>query len=205
MTRMIHRSFGRGAALLAATALLSAPVMAQDAANTQVQMVIDRGLTDDVPYTAIYPNVLRSVDDGNAETILTIQHPDALLQCDYFSVAGAPEGWSADSALASLDVPGIEATWAPHFPGFKVSGQRIAQFASGPALLYEGAADSSPMGPAVNVVHAEAVDAGRTYAVECVADRAIAASARPMIEFIVANFSTRSDGECCINPPDERG
>jgi hypothetical protein len=198
---MVYVRFGHGPALLAALALLSAPVLAQD----QVQMIIDRGLTDDLPYTAIYPNVLRSVDDGNAETILTVQHPDALLQCDFFSVAGAPADWTADSALSSLDVPGIEATWSPNFPGFKLDNQAVGRFASGPALFYEGGADSSPMGPPVSVVHAEAVDSGRTYAVACLVDRNIAAEARPMIDFIIANFSTRSDGQCCIDPADDRG
>jgi hypothetical protein len=198
---MVYVRFGRGAALLAALALLGAPVLAQD----QVQMIIDRGLTDDLPYTAIYPNVLRSVDDGNAETILTVQHPDALMQCDFFSVAGAASDWTAESALSSLDVPGIEATWAPNFPGFKLSNQAVGRFSSGPTLFYEGQADSSPMGPPVSVIHAEAVDSGRTYAIECLVDRNIAAEARPMIDFIIANFSTRSDGQCCIDPADDRG
>jgi hypothetical protein len=167
--------------------------------------VIDRGLTDDVPYTAIYPDSLQSVDDGSSETILTVRHPEVLLQCDFFSVAGAPSSWSADAALASLDVTGIESSWAPNFPGFKLSGQRLAQFASGPALFYEGQSDSSPMGPAVSVVHAETVAGGRSYAVECLVDRSVAADARPMIDFIIANFSTTSDGQCCINPADDRG
>src|SRR5690606_25489272 len=133
---------------------------------------------------------LRSVDDGNSETILTVQHPNALLQCDFFSVPGAPEGWSAEGAVANLDIAGIEATWAPSFPGFSLTGQQVARFASGPALLYVGQSESSPMGPGVEVVHAEAVDAGRTYAVECLMDRAVAAEARPMVDFIIANFST---------------
>ena len=199
---MLKTSFGHGAALVAALAVLTGPVLAQ---GQQVQVIIDRGLTDDLPYTAIYPNVMRSVDDNNSETILTIQHPDALMQCDFFSVAGAPDGWSADAALASLDAAGIEAAWTPNFPGFKLGGQSVGSFASGPSLFYEGQADSSPMGPAVNVVHAEAVDSGRTYIVECLVDSSVAAEARPMIDFIIANFSTRSDGQCCINPLDDRG
>ena len=198
---MAKLSFGAGAMLVAASGLVASPVFAQD----QVQMIIDRGLTEDLPYTAIYPNVLRSVDDGNSETILTLQHPDALLQCDFFSVAGAPTGWSADAALSSLDVAGIEATWAPNFPGFTLGNQTVTRFQSGPALLYEGKSSSSPMGPAVNVVHAEAVDNGRTYAVECLVDGAVAADARPMIDFIIANFSTQSDAQCCIDPTDDRG
>ena len=198
---MYQSSFGRSAALAAALGMLCAPVLAQD----QVQMIIDRGLTDDLPYTAIYPNALQSIDDGSSETILTLQHPDALLRCDFLSVPGASDGWTAESALSSLDVAGIEATWTPNFPGFKLDNQSIARFASGPALFYEGQADSSPMGPPVAIIHAEAVDNGRSYAVECLVDRNVAAEARPMIDFIIANFSTKSDGQCCIDPTDDRG
>lgn len=169
-------------------------------AFAQSPVRVDRGLTEDLPYTAFYPSILRSVDDGNSETILTLRHPDAVIQCDVFAVQGAPDGWTAENALKNLDVPGIEATWAPDFPGFSVTAQSIARFASGPALLYEGASDNSPMGIPVIVVHAEAVDGGRTYAVECLSDRTLATEARPMIDFIVANFSTRSDGQCCIDP-----
>jgi hypothetical protein len=193
------KGFGRSIALCAAALLAGSQALAQE------RVIIDRGLTDDLPYTAIYPQVMQSVDDGSSETILTISHPDALLRCDYFSVAGAPEGWSAEAAVSSLDVAGIESSWAPNFPGFRLSAHGVVRFASGPALLYEGSSDASPMGPAVSVIHAEAVDGGRTYAVECLVDRAVAPDARPMIDFIIANFSTRSDGQCCINPADDRG
>lgn len=195
--------FGFGAAMVLAAALATAgaPVLAQD----QVQMIIDRGLTEDLPYTAIYPEVFRTVDDGSPETFLTIQHPDALLQCDFFSVPGAAAGWSAEAALTNLDVAGIEATWLPNFPDFKLGAPSLGLFQSGPALLYAGAATASPMGPPVNVVHAEAVDNGRTYAVECLVEESVAADARPMIDFIIANFSTRSDAQCCIDPADDRG
>lgn len=189
----------RHVAIALALCGLVTPVFAQN------QVLIDRGLTDDLPYTAIYPSVLQSVDDGNSETILTLRHPDAFIQCDVFAVPGAPDGWSAEKALENLDIAGIEATWAPDFPGFKVTAQSVGRFASGPALFYEGASDNSPMGVPVSVVHAEAVEGGRTYAVECLSDQAVAAEARPMIDFIVANFSTRSDGQCCINPADDRG
>lgn len=188
-----------GAAAVMAVVGLSTPVLAQ------AQVIVDRGLTDDLPYTAIYPDVLNAVDDGSPETILTLQHPGAALQCDFFAVPGAQEGWTAEDALASLDVAGIEATWAPQFPGFEVTGQSVTRFASGPALLYEGASENSPLDIPAAVVHAEAVDNGRTYVVECLLDQAIAADARPMIDFIIANFSTRSDAQCCIDPADDRG
>lgn len=193
--------FAAAASVCASLAMAGLPVLAQE----QVQMIIDRGLTEDLPYTAVYPGIMRSIDDGSPETFLTIQHPEALLQCDFFAVPGAPDGWSAEAALANLDIAGIEATWSPNFPDFRLSNQSVGRFQSGPALFYEGTASSSPMGPAVSVVHAEAVDNGRTYAVECLVDSSVAADARPMIDVIVANFSTRSDGQCCIDPTDDRG
>jgi len=198
MTRL---EWTRCAALVLAVASSAGLALAQD----QAQVVIDRGLTEDLPYTAIYPSVLRSVDDGSPATILTLQHPDAPLQCDAFAVAGAEPDWTADAALSKLDVAGIEATWAPDFPGFKVVAQSVTRFASGPALLYEGESDNSPLGIPLRIVHAEAADAGRTYAIECLMEKSIAADARPLVDFFIANFSTRSDGQCCINPADDRG
>ena len=198
MTRL---EWTRCAALVLAVASSAGLALAQD----QAQVVIDRGLTEDLPYTAIYPSVLRSVDDGSPATILTLQHPDAPLQCDAFIVAGGDADWSAEAALSKLDVAGIEATWTPDFPGFKVVAQSVVRFASGPALLYEGESDDSPLGVPLRIVHAEAVDAGRTYAIECLMEKSIAADARPLIDFVIANFSTRSDGQCCIDPTDDRG
>lgn len=198
----------RGAVLLAVAGLASSHALAQDqaqdpaqgASQNQTEVVIDRGLTEDLPYTAIYPSIFRSVDDGSPATILTLQHPEAPLQCDAFALQGGAAGWTADEALAKLDIPGIEATWIPDFPGFKVVAQRVTQFASGPALLYEGESDDSPLGLPLRIIHAETVDAGRTYAIECLMEKRIAAGAKPLVDFIIANFSTRSDGQCCIDP-----
>lgn len=197
---MSSKRVGRGVALFASLMMVCGPVAAQ-----QVQMIVDRGLTEDLPYTAIFPNVFQTTDDGNPETILTLQHQSAPIQCDVFAVAGAPEGWTAEGALQSLDVAGVEAAWTPSFPGFRLTGQSVVRFASGPALFYEGVSDNSPFGMPVTVVHAEAVDGGRTYAVECLLGQEIAADARPMVDFIIANFSTNSEGQCCIDPADQRG
>lgn len=190
----------RLAAAAAAAIALSTAAFAQSG-----QVVIDRGLTEDLPYTAIYPDVLQTFDDGNPDTILTLRHPGAAVQCDVFAVPGAKDGWSAEEALQNLDVAGIESTWGPDFPGFKITGQSVVRLASGPALFYEAQSDNSPLSLPLSIVHAEAVDGGRTYAIECLIDRAVAADARPMVDFIIANFSTRSDGQCCIDPTDDRG
>ena len=197
----------RSVALFRSTAfaLALAAIVGAATAQDQTQVVIDRGLTEDLPYTAIYPTLLRSVDDGNPTTILTLQHPGTPLQCDVFAAAGAEAGWTAAAALDKLDIVGIEATWTPDFPGFSVASQSIAQFASGPALLYEGESDDSPLGIPLRIVHAEAVDAGRTYIIECLMDRATAEEIRPLVDFVIANFSTRSDGQSCLDPLDSRG
>ncbi|HQZ12492.1 MAG TPA: hypothetical protein PK286_06360 [Devosia sp.] len=191
------------AAIALSIVAFSFPAFAQD---QQVQILRDAGLTDDLPYTIYYPNILQTVDDGNAETILTLRPSgEKFFQCDVFAVPSTAQNWTAEEAAKSLDVAGIEASWSPDFPGFKLVQQGVAAFSSGPALHYEGQSDNSPVNVPINVIHAEAVDGGRTYAIECVYDRSIDADARPVVEFIIANFSARSDGECCINPTDDRG
>lgn len=197
------RKFGvpQGVSLAAALVLaVTPPVIAQDA-----QIKTDRGLTEDRPYTISYPDVLQPVDDGSADSVVTLLHTSGPLQCNAFVVDGASRDWNAETALANLDVNGIVASWAPDFPGFKVTRQTVTQFQSGPALMFEGDSDNSPFGTPLRVVHAEAVDDGRFYAVECMVELAEADDARPMIDFIIANFSTRSDGTCCVDPADPRG
>lgn len=191
----------QGAILVAALAMVAAPVLAQD----QVQMVIDRGATPERPYTLIYPEILQPVDDGSDVTVQTLRHPDAVMQCDAMIQDGAGTDWTAESALKNLDVAGITTTWSPDFPGFKVTGQTVTSFQSGPALMFEAESDSSPLGVPLKIIHAEATDGGRFYALECLVERDAANDARPMIDFLIANFSTRSDGNCCVDPADPRG
>jgi hypothetical protein len=188
----------RKAVIVLALAGLGSPALSQ-------QIMSDRGITADLPYTIFYPDILQPVDDGSDLTVLTLQHPEAPLRCDIFAVPDEREGWTAEGALGNLDVAGIEATWEPDFPGFSIVGQQLTDFASGPALLYEGESEESPLGMPLSIVHAESVEAGHVYAVECLIAQAIAAEARPLVDFIIANFSTRSDGQCCIDPRDERG
>lgn len=190
------------AIMLAATLAFVAPAMAQDqpAPEGGTEIKVDRGLTEDRPYTVFYPPVLGIVDDGSDTTVITLRHPDAPVQCDVLIVDGAADGWTAEAAEQNLDRSVIEASWLTDFPGFQLASQGVTQFQSGAALLYEGDSQGSPLGVPLHIVHAEAADGGRTYAVECVAEKSIAAEARPMIDFILANFSTRSDGECCKDP-----
>lgn len=192
----------QGAVLIAALAMAAVPpAFAQE----QVEMVIDHGTTPERPYTLVYPEILQAVDDGSDVTVQTLRHPDAVMQCDAMIQDGAGTDWTAESALENLDVNGIVSTWAPDFPGFKVTGQTVTAFASGPALMFEAESDNSPLGVPLKIIHAEATDSGRFYALECLVERDAANDARPMIDFLIANFSTRSDGGCCVDPADPRG
>ena len=198
------KKFGisQGVTLVAALILAATPpVIAQD----QVQMSVVQGQTPERPFTVIYPNVLQVFDDGSDVTVLTLRHPDAIMQCDALVQDGAPTDWNADAALGGLDTAGIVSTWTPDFPGFKVTGQSVTRFQSGPALLYEGESENSPFGVPAKIVYAEAVDGGRNYAIQCIVELGEAADARPMVDFIVANFSNRSDGTSCVDPADPRG
>lgn len=194
--------FARATMLLSALVLATTPpVLAQD----KVAMQVVQGTTPERPFTVIYPDVFESVDDGSDVSVLTLRHPDAVMQCDALIQDGANVEWSAERALETLDVDGIVKTWAPDFPGFRLTAQSVSSFQSGPALLFEGESDDSPLGVPLKVVHAEAVDGGRYYALECLVERSAADDARPMVNFIIANFSTRSDGTCCVDPADPRG
>ena len=196
---MPNKGLASRGALAAALIVIATPAL------SQVNVIIDRGLTDDPPYTIIYPDVLRQIDDGDPQTVVTVQHPDALLQCDFYAVPSATAEWTPQSALDGLDISAIELQWSMEFPGFRVTDKGLTAFQSGPALLYEGQADDSPMGIPVEMVHARAANGRWMLAIECVMENGVAEAARPMIEFIIANFSTRSDGECCTDPTDDRG
>ncbi|MGV3650177.1 MAG: hypothetical protein ACO1OK_02035 [Devosia sp.] len=168
------------------------PVLAQD-----VTVNIDRGVLETRPFTAIYPQSFQQVDDGNAVTVLTLQHNEAPIQCDVLIADGQTEGWTAESALSSFDRGAVETTWREQFPDFAVTESGTRDFQSGPALYYEGEAQQSPLGFPVRIAHAEAADQGRTYIFECLMDLAIAEESETAIAFMIANFSTRADAECC--------
>ncbi len=65
-------------------------------------------------------------------------------------------------------------------------------------VIYEGTSESSPMNVPVTLVHTETVASGRGYALDCIYATSVAEQIRPLVDFIVANFATRSDAECCI-------
>jgi hypothetical protein len=96
------RKSGRAhsAAVVVSIWALCLPALAQD---QQVQILRDAGLTDDLPYTVFYPNVLQSIDDGNSQTILTLQPAsEKFFQCDVFAVQGGAESWTAEARISPV-------------------------------------------------------------------------------------------------------
>lgn len=157
---------------------------------------VTHGILPDRPYTIIYPDAM--VATGGAGEPLIINHPNAPLQCTSEIVPVEDTGWTAQSALDNLDTAEIAKSWADRFPGFAVTAKSIARYQSGDALLYEGTSTDSPMGEPLTMVHTETVDSGRGYTLECMYATKFAEQARPIVDFIITNFSTKADAECCI-------
>lgn len=157
---------------------------------------VTRSIFSDQPYTLIYPEVMTA--SGGAGEPLVINHPNAPLQCDLSIVPVEDTQWTAESALSQMDTAAVTASWAETFPGFTLGASGTAQYQDATALIYEGTSESSPMNVPVTLVHTETVASGRGYALDCVYATSVAEQIRPLVDFIVANFATRSDAECCI-------
>lgn len=158
---------------------------------------VTRSILEDQPFTMIYPETM--VASGGAGEPLIINHPDAPLQCELTIVPVEDAAWSAETALASLNEEDIAAGWAESLPGFTLANSATVPYQSATALLYEGTSSDSPMGVPLTVVHTETVDNGRGYSLDCLLATEVAEQARPVVDFIIANFSTRADAECCVS------
>ncbi|MCS6759953.1 MAG: hypothetical protein MO852_14190 [Candidatus Devosia euplotis] len=110
--------------------------------------------------------------------------------------------WTPQAALVDVDV---EAGWRKTFPGFTLYAKGTAAYQSDTALIYEGASTGSPMGMPLTIAHTETVSNGLGYALDCLFDTTQAEQARPIVDFIIANFSTSAEAECCVPaaPADE--
>jgi hypothetical protein len=162
---------------------------------------VTRSIFPDQPYTLIYPEAM--VASGGAGEPLTINHPNAPLQCDLSVVPVEDATWTADSALASLDAQAISSAWSENFPGFAMGNTGTTQFQDATALIYEGTSESSPMETPITLVHTETVSSGRGYSLDCIYATSVAEQVRPAVDFIIANFSTRSDADCCVGATPE--
>lgn len=147
----------------------------------------------DQPYTLIHPEVMIEAP-GEIGGPVTINHPEAPLQCVLTVVPVEDASWSAEGALAALDAAAVAAGWSETFPGFTLGTSLITQYQSGPALQYEGTSEGGEQGP-ITLVHTETVDAGNGYTLDCFYATEVAAQARPLVDFIIANFSTRQDAQ----------
>lgn len=157
---------------------------------------VTRSILTDLPYTLIYPAEMVATGGGDAP--LTINHPDAPLQCEMSVVPVEDTDWSAEAALAGIDDGEIAAAWAGPLPGFSLSSKGLTSYQDATALTYEGTSTDSAMGVPLTLVHTETVSTGRGYVLDCIFAADQAEQARPLVDFIIANFSTRADAECCV-------
>ncbi len=135
---------------------------------------------------------------GGGADPLTINHPNAPLQCTLEVVPSVTDtSWTPDGALAAFDADQVTASWIDTFPGFTLGTKGTTDYQSGPALIYDGQSTGSPMGVPLTIVHTETVDSGRGYVLDCLFATSEAEKARPIVDFIIANFSTKADAECC--------
>ncbi len=178
-------------ALLVGLSVALTPVMA--AAQS---VNITRSVLTNLPYTLIYPAEM--VASGGGDDILTINHSEAPLQCDLSVVPVEDTDWTAEAALSEIDDSELTNAWAGPLPGFTVSGKGLTDYQDATALTYEGTSTDSAMGIPLTLVHTEAVASGRGYVLDCIFAAEQAEQARPLVDFIIANFSTRSDADCCV-------
>jgi hypothetical protein len=159
---------------------------------------VTRSILPDSPYTLIFPEPMIVASNSMEPVMVTINHPEAPLQCDMSVVPVEDTGWTAEGALGALNDADIAASWSEIMPGFALASKGTVPYQDATALIYDGSSPESSMGVPLTVVHTETVSNGRGYVLDCLYATAEAERARPIVDFIVANFATRSDADCCI-------
>lgn len=183
--------FSPGAALFAGATFALAPALA-----TAQEISITRSVLPEMPYTLIFPAEMQA--SGGGDEPVTINHPNAPLQCEMSVVAVEDTSWTAQSALDELDDERVATAWAETLPGFSVANKALTQYQDNTALSYDGTSTDSAMGMPLTLVHTETVSSGRGYTLDCIYATDQATQARPLVDFIIANFSTRADADCCV-------
>lgn len=178
-------------AALAVLSLVLSPALA--AAQS---VVVTRSVLPALPYTLIYPEPM--IASGGGADPLVINHPEAPLQCEMRVVPVEDTGWTAETALDQINDGDVATSWAEIMPSFAMGAKGITSYQDATALIYDGSSPESAMGVPLTVVHTETVSNGRGYILDCLYATAEAEQARPIVDFIIANFATRLDAECCI-------
>ena len=174
-------------------------------ASAQDMMVqTTQGLSPERPYTLSYPNFLK-LGGGFGQTDLTLPAPAMGLPADGLQVLlqiipNAP-ALTPEQANAQFNAEAVTAEWRKTFPDFALGRRGLTTIRSGNALIYSGTLTSKAVGSKLLVlVRVETTDGGRRYLLDFYVDRASYETARELVGFIVANFSTKADGACCVDP-----
>lgn len=157
---------------------------------------LTRSILPDQPYTLIYPDTMLA--SGGAGEPLVINHPNAPLQCNLQVIPVEDTDWTAEQALAELDDASVVTAWAGTMPGFTLGTKGTTAYQDATALFYDGTSPESTMGVPLTLVHTETVSNGRGYSLDCLFATEVTEQARPIVDFIIANFATRSDADCCV-------
>lgn len=160
-------------------------------------LAIEGSPLPDQPYTLIYPDVM--VTSGELGGPVTINHPTLPLQCVLTVVPVEDTSWTVEGALAALDPAAIAAGWQETLPGFSVLESKITAYQSGPALLYQGTSQGET-GTTVTLVHTETVDGSNGYTLDCFYGTEEGLEAGPIVDAIIANFSTKQDAQPVVTP-----
>lgn len=152
------------------------------------EVAVARSAPGEIPYVLTYP--VPMVTEPSEEGTLMLNHPELPLQCELLAVPVEDTSWTVDSALASLSEDDVAAAWGEGLPGFAVTSKGVVAYASTPALRYEGTSLGSGMGVPVTLVHTETVTGGNGYVIDCFFAADAAEQVRPVVDFIIQNFST---------------
>lgn len=182
----------KSGAVLGCVAALSLSLLSV-AAHAQAVVTMTGSPLPDQPFTLIHPAEML-VSGGPGEPV-TINHPTMPLQCILRVVPVEDTGWTAEGALAALDDAAVTQGWGQTIPGFALTSKSTTAYQSNAALRYEGSNEGAGEAEAVTVVHTETVDGGNGYTLDCLYGSAVAAQAQPLVDYIIANFSTQQDAQ----------
>jgi hypothetical protein len=176
--------------LATSSLFLASPVFAQ---SEIAGLTVSGSPLPDQPYTLIFPSEMSQ--SGEIGGAVTINHANMPLQCVLTVVPVEPMPWDAQTELAELDDAEIIGAWSNTFPGFALTTKGTTSYQSGLALSYAGTSEDSPQGAPLTIHHTESVDGANGYVLDCFYATESTEAARPVVDFIIANFSTKFDAK----------